>query len=494
MSLSTLPTECSSSILYFLDKASLYKCLFVNRHYCRVTIPVIWKDPFIKKFSTTISFSLINTLLLEEEDIFSLIPCTTRLYTNRTLFEYGKFIQKVNHNHLAKHVKTFLESNNMRNIDYAVQKVVDIIYHMIIRKSSTLQEFEVDVAQENFPKIPSFTNYGFKYLRSLTIVDLVTDDEKLQNIAEFLNMVSKYCNYIVNLELCINSFDNVFLKQYLDIIKLQPLKKITIYLECIEKVPNLGLEFRKETLKVLVLDNVDFQHFDLSLISKLKCLEHLEFLYCEGFDHCKDLFKDKLYLKEFKLWRCDSENLVEVIINCFCSESLLKLSLSDVTPRAVKAVKETCPNISFLCIQFQSTKFTDSIIPFICKFSSVRVLNIEINFRFDTSSLVRKLADYLIFVECLYLDFNVDLPGFIYFINNCKANLKKWIITLDNSTSSKDYLLYVNKFQKAHNSLKAFGIKKFGYNLMNEEIEIVDILKSQGIDLVAPGELDYLFH
>ena len=76
MPLPTLPVECFGNILTFLDNVSLYKCLFVNRYYCKLSIPIIWRDPFIMPAPNDLS--LINTLIscLNEEEISSLIPYT----------------------------------------------------------------------------------------------------------------------------------------------------------------------------------------------------------------------------------------------------------------------------------------------------------------------------------------------------------------------------------------------------------------------------------
>src|SRR5436305_12291850 len=77
MILPSLPNECLSDILTFLDKNSLYKCLFVSRQYCKLSIPIIWRDP-ICYYSCYPKSSLvvINTLLacLDEDEISSLIP------------------------------------------------------------------------------------------------------------------------------------------------------------------------------------------------------------------------------------------------------------------------------------------------------------------------------------------------------------------------------------------------------------------------------------
>ncbi|CAB4442774.1 unnamed protein product [Rhizophagus irregularis] len=187
----SLPTECSSNILYFLDKRE-------------------------KQFYSQDKHMIINSL-------------------------YDKI-----------------------ELSSRIQK----IYHMIIRKNTTFQEFEVNATQKNFvglPKGSTFTNYE---PGSIFNLDLITDDEKHQNTIK-VNVLSGDENILI-------------------------------------KVSNLELEFRIETLKVLVIDNIDFQQFVLSFI------EHLEFLYCKGFDHCKDLFKNKLHLKEFKLWYCNTEMLVEL--------------------------------------------------------------------------------------------------------------------------------------------------------------------------------------
>jgi hypothetical protein len=505
MPLQSLPIECFSNVLSFLDNKSLYKCLFVNRYYCKITIPMIWRDPFTKQISIPINCSFMKTLLacLDEDEISSLIPCAIKFDTKPPLFEYGSFIRKINHVCCVEHIRNLLElSSGNDDTNCKIRKLVDAVYNMIIRKGPILQEFEVNVTRKNFVDLPKFSIFkthepGIRNLRSLTIfnLDLIGDDTKHQNTIEFLNMISTFCNGIINLELWIKPFKGVFAKQYLDIIKLQPLKRILVYIDNSEKIPlNLGLEFRSETLKELVFDSVDFRQINLSFISKLQCLELLEFLYCKGFNNCKVLSENKLHLKEFKLWYCTTGVFMEEIINSLCNESLLKLTLSNVTSNATEAIKESCPNINFLCIRYYPRMYPDSVIPIICELSLLKVLNIGSNFGIEMCLLVKHLGNHLKFVEYLFLDFNVDLQSFIYFIDNCKANLKKWVINLDNNSLCKDYLLHVSKFQKAHNSLKAFGIKKYENNWTYEETEIVNILKNQGISIITPNELDFLFY
>ena len=121
-----------------------------------------------------------------------------------------------------------------------------------------------------------------------------------------------------------------------------------------------------------------------------------------------------------------------------------------------KVIKEYCPNIYFLHIEIHSEEYLDSIIPPICELSSLKILKIRISDSVDADILVKMLGDYLTFVECLFLDFSINLLSFEYFTNNCKANLKKLVVTLADF-SVEDYLMCMNNCQMVHNSLKVFG-------------------------------------
>ena len=103
MILPSLPNECLIDVLSLLDRKSLYKCLFVNRRYCKLSIPIIWRDPF-SSICCEKSSLIINTLLacLDEDEISSLIPCAININNQSPLFEYGRFVRKINHTRFVK--------------------------------------------------------------------------------------------------------------------------------------------------------------------------------------------------------------------------------------------------------------------------------------------------------------------------------------------------------------------------------------------------------
>ena len=100
----SFPYECFSDIQYFLDNKTLYNCLFVNRYWCRLSVVILWREPFkyrhyINSQLNTKFSTVINTLLscLDENEISSLIPCRLNFNNQTPLFEYGKFIRKIDH-------------------------------------------------------------------------------------------------------------------------------------------------------------------------------------------------------------------------------------------------------------------------------------------------------------------------------------------------------------------------------------------------------------
>ena len=113
MPLLSLPDECFSNVLSFLDDHTLYSCLFVGRHWCRLSVPMVWSYPFHYKSK----LSLINTLLacLDEDEISSLVPCTINFGNQFPLFEYGKFVKIIDHGYFACNIKTWLKSSSETN-------------------------------------------------------------------------------------------------------------------------------------------------------------------------------------------------------------------------------------------------------------------------------------------------------------------------------------------------------------------------------------------
>jgi hypothetical protein len=186
------------------------------------------------------------------------------------------------------------------------------------------------------------------------------------------------------------------------------------------------------------------------------------------------------------------------MINSLSGKSLLKLSLNIISPKTVKTINEYSPNISFLHIKLASPIYMDSVIPLVRNLSLLKVLHIQMeSYEVDGSQLIEILGDHLMSVEYLYMNVLTGLSSFQHFINNCKVDLKKWIIPFTyNEPQRKDYLTCVDDYQKVHNSLEVLGMEEnedeFDWN--NEELEIVGSLKRQRVDIVPSKQISKLFY
>ena len=148
MILPSLPNDCFINIFFFLDRKSLYNCLFVSRYYRKLSIPRIWRNPFKLQQCSEKSISLINILLacLDEEEISFLIPCKINFNNQFPLFEYGRFVRKINHKCCMNYIKAWLDSTNKpfdHDYDCRVQKLINVIYHKIMQQDSNLQELNL---------------------------------------------------------------------------------------------------------------------------------------------------------------------------------------------------------------------------------------------------------------------------------------------------------------------------------------------------------------
>lgn len=526
MPLSSLPDECFGDIFSFLDNRSLYKCLFVNRFYCKLSIPIIWKEPFRPIYAKPKFPLIINTLLvcLNEDEISSLIPYKIDIPRNKPpLFEYGKYVRIIDQDFVRQNIITWLNPSEGYDVDkhqdYRVQKLMDVIYHMILRQGSNIQKFKLNVSQSDsyvdLPKVSTFITFnpGITDLKSLNMeIDLEYSHYMgCQNTIEFLTIVPTFCRNIINCVLWIFKLNSNFIKPFLDIIQLQPLQRMLICIVNIEENAKKiikALEFRSETLKELLFECLDFRDIDLSFISNLKRLERLKFIYCKGFvsQHYKYLSNKKFQLKELKLWhkclddlydRFDGNdiklNVIDTMIKSLGGESLNKLSLNIITLETIKTVKEYCPNITFLHIKIFSGQYLDLIIPLICELPYLKILNIQIgSYRVSASLLVKTLGDYLTTVHHLFFDFFIDLSSFEYFTSNCKANIEKFIIP-NNKSLREGYLICLNNYQKVHNSLRVLGIED-EFDLDDEESEIINSLKEQNVRIIPSTQLLKLFY
>src|SRR5579859_4288869 len=143
--------EITNYIIQYLhhDYGTLYSCVLVNRLWCRLTIPLLWEDPFsipIKNYKLIeIYLRCSNEVIkakLREYDIID-----DSIHSN-TLFNYPKFIKYLD----TSKITLFISKCKGQNLYYSIQGAFDInrliyksLFEMFIKNEASVHTFSVMV-------------------------------------------------------------------------------------------------------------------------------------------------------------------------------------------------------------------------------------------------------------------------------------------------------------------------------------------------------------
>jgi len=112
--------EITTDIIQYLrnDLKSLYSCVLVNRLLCRITIPILWEDPFSVKCQEEYPCSLLDTYLLffNEDDKTKLkeFGITINLPSfQKPLFNYPSFIKTLNTFRVELHTVNWINNHEI---------------------------------------------------------------------------------------------------------------------------------------------------------------------------------------------------------------------------------------------------------------------------------------------------------------------------------------------------------------------------------------------
>ncbi|CAB5179315.1 unnamed protein product [Rhizophagus irregularis] len=145
-------TNCLEEVLQYLieDPGALYSCILVNRNWCRITIPILWSDPFnnIKRKNPNNANLSIRTYIscLEDSGKSTLINefITIPNSWEEPLFDYPKYLKIFKYDHFGKMLENFVRMNYKLLIEMKTDLnkiymiITSVIMEMIFKKSGKL--------------------------------------------------------------------------------------------------------------------------------------------------------------------------------------------------------------------------------------------------------------------------------------------------------------------------------------------------------------------
>ncbi|RIA87158.1 hypothetical protein C1645_828178 [Glomus cerebriforme] len=493
-----LNDDCIYYVIKFLqyNHSNPFNYLLVNRFWCKVTVPLLYENPF-SNLKDKSKILIVKTFLLclnEEERTYltnqDSICKVRKFFQNnplRPIFEYPKYI---------KHLPKILIYNAVDQW-YRQQKINTCIplkiafYHMFLRQSNYIRNLEIfsDIFDGNIFDLHFINTFIFN-ISNLTNLQLYYHNNNREIFSEFLQVFAKNCKNLSQL-----SFEQFGPYDHLNeislIIKEQSrLKEFDYHIFTIDKPTSdiifTSLEYQKDSLVSLKLYNITFQESILQSIIKLHHLKSLEI------DIPYDMTLELCGIFEFALFKLQ----ILSIRNKFCKEIIISqiikflgitlqmLKVKYVNMEIMEKIVQYCLELKTLDFEFSNKNLT--ILPCL-KILKIKNLNLHLFTTLDNEELfflelAKNLSETTTNISFITLKV-IDKHNLLIFLNNCH----KYIISLNlkckcNLGHFKVILNYIKK--NNDNNLKYLRIYDLDKIQNSKELILLHQIKKKGVNLV----------
>jgi hypothetical protein len=211
-----LPELLNEIIQYFHhDYKTLHSCVLINRLWCRLTIPLLWGDPFSIEFPKYYHFIEIYLHSLNDDDKTKLkeYGIDNDLFPSNTLFNYPSFIQHLNTHRINKSIRNWeaaisTSTNNKAQHFYSMDnsKFMKLIYKSLflvfIKNEVNLHSMEITTfarqGWEYFADAFELILQNPNFIYNIKIMKLHFNITS-EIITKFLIFLNSNCNLILSL-------------------------------------------------------------------------------------------------------------------------------------------------------------------------------------------------------------------------------------------------------------------------------------------------------
>ncbi|EXX74640.1 uncharacterized protein OCT59_006907 [Rhizophagus irregularis] len=422
--------ELMNDIIKYLqnDFSTLHSCILVNRSWCRLTIPLLWENPFsIPTKNYNFIEIYLNNLNNKSKLKLNKYKINNNLLPSNTLFNYPSFIKYLNTGSISfsieKWFKTlkpesryFLqESNTFLEVKFK-GLIWMLLLKLFIENEENLYNFDIEITDDS--------NIYFEDFLELM----------LQN-PNFINNIRNFKLYIEINSLFINC-RNMSIKNRISqmIDSHQNLKKIVLGYKSFPFYQSLLLSNNcSNSLNTIIFYNINF--CDIINLDKvfdqLNVLKSVHIVYCSSLDNdfiqqiinltkpfkLKSLFiREILKIKSLELLLQKSGGYLENIgYNFECDNGLFK-------QKFLELIIKYCKNIKFFELQETDNQIIYLALDLIENIrQNINYLSIDIYGSSDNcdSFILRNLGQKLpLKLEYLCLNLNINTNDFEIFLKN----------------------------------------------------------------------------
>ncbi|EXX64737.1 uncharacterized protein OCT59_019120 [Rhizophagus irregularis] len=500
-----LPELLYKIINYFQgDYSTLHSCVLVNRLWCRLTIPLLWEDPFS---IPTGNFNFIEVYLyylndhlktkLNEHEIINNV-----LLPSNTLFNYPSFIRYLNINKIVPSIESWLGANDKIKLTNAYYEQISdtetefkcwiniLIFKMFIKHEVKLHTLEIEISRaiynkhaENILEIilqnPNFIhnvrNLKLSILSSINntliknrISQLINLQKNLKKVSFSSNTLPLYQSLLLSRESNCSNTLNTIIFYYVNFKGINNLDKVFEQLNVLESVHLIHCSFLNTGFIQQIINLTKPFKLKTLFVSKISQIESLQSL----------LQKSGNYLENFG---CGLEGtnynqrqqLLELIIKCCKNIKFLDLD-NVITPLMISLIENVKQNLNRLSISVGNNQDSNSKL----------VLQ-------NLGQILPSRLDYL----CMSL-YDIKESDFEVFIKNSQDTyFKKLLIEIierDDISDGTDILPYIKEYIMKKKRVNYLAIKYTYPSSWFDEMDLSDSGRAEEFKLYNIKVLSYI--
>ncbi|GBB90659.1 hypothetical protein RclHR1_01770007 [Rhizophagus clarus] len=359
---------------------TLYSCLYVNRRFCIIAVPFLWRTTFQREakshiFISTYISCLINRFHGWQNDNDRSILCSEGFLTKSPpLFKYERFLKEFSFKSLNKAVKHWFDNkygceDNRR--DHLTKRLEFYLFKMFAEKS-VLESLAIELEIENCWNIKNV--FSGENAKISNIKNLSISFPSLRDI-KFLNKVRKFLRELKSVfqnleEVCFfvdeTSDNNDLISQSsMEIVSFIQSQKSLKGFNLIGSEDNFlpakdiiisSLKSHANSLVHLNVDNVNFGGMSFNYFEKCNKLELLGMGYCKGL-HSMDPKSKFMNLRKLELSLNQFSPHIIMLILQKAGDTLIELDIDDVSREIAEVLETYCNKIEILSISGK-TKLT----------------------------------------------------------------------------------------------------------------------------------------
>ncbi|RIB22077.1 hypothetical protein C2G38_1031727 [Gigaspora rosea] len=466
--------ELMEKILNNLDHKirSLYSCALVSRHWCEMSIPIIWRNPFSFQVFKPMFISIyISSFKDLEDDVKSILKeYWININFQTTLFHYARFLEILDLDYLNYEVDRWIRihlHDKEQDIEQLKFHVANLLLKIFIKDGATLSELELNYLKIK-PEIFYLLEQNINFFSRIRVLSISLTPLKDVN---FKFIYRSYCNVLVKIlkilarsvtkitDMRVTLYDSDYLPQLCQelkfIIKSQDHLKYFKFASKLDTRPRdlygivLALKSQKKALKGIILEGCAYS-------TEFEALRDCENLKAIRIYHCskgmsKEIFttfNSKISILEVHTSGLYASGLVQILEKSGSSLQRFKLNDEDNCSKFIfnkqrylikcqslllETLMTSCPNIVYLCI-LGIVKYSTHIPKLLSSLQKLQFLTISWNNEFDVKKLkacAKQFAEILpptlqyLDISKLCLDSYVNI-----LLDHCDAPLKKLSINL----------------------------------------------------------------